>query len=140
MQYKTIRVFYGQVIAEVCGYRVYQHFYDTEALAGRLAEATGHERDSLVAIYPEFIVLIKSLVFTWRADVPEQYKTLETWWNKVMANESEEDAFLYFVANVPTQLMLELRREIEKALTPWVPVETRPEAQLTEKELADPEL
>lgn len=108
-------------------------------MADRIREKTGRADDVFPDAYAEAVSYTVDLEFRWPEDIPEAYRSFQTWWEMRQEGKSEAECYVYFVGHVPTRDLLPAwRTTVREALRPWKPKVETAEGDLTEEEKTDP--
>lgn len=130
--------FHGQITAEFPPCRNYGRDYQAERLEHELRKTLNRFDDNLLNRYSEVAEYTERMDFNWFSDVPEFYKSIETWYNMREAGKGKADCYLYYLNNVPNEVSVAFIQAMLDAFQPYQPPENRPDFALTEEELVDP--
>jgi hypothetical protein len=130
---QTEYIFYNMVGIEFIRYGTLNEYQESVSLAVYLKEKTGRDDNYFFIRYAERVKAVHNMVFEWRDDPPEAFKSLETWWN-MLSSQSDEECYLYYVMNVSMQITQEFGEAYDRARKIWKPAHQRqtPEEKETE--------
>jgi hypothetical protein len=143
---KTISFLHGMVIGTFSAVQTYAADWEADELAGRLKVVYSGYHDSFVKWYAQVVTFTENLEFHWLPDTPEELKQFETYWKKIKRGDDEVECFEFYMEHVPNYVLTGERgsktkgwnNAVQEAIRPWVPLETRPESELTPEQAADP--
>lgn len=124
--------FYNMVEAEFFGFRNAEidakFLAMTEAILNELDILHREELKGFVQSYVLRLVYTINMTFTWKNDVPEEYRQIETWWNMTQPATRGvpiSTAFIYFCGNVSNQMVNAYEFSINDAHKIWTPSEEK---------------
>ncbi len=123
--------FYDMVTVDIFGWRQVEFDLQSINMSTKIRQVTERDDGIFTLNYAQRAVYTRAMYFNFTADVPEEYKNLETWWKKISNGEDDVECYLYYIRNIPNPLTNTYQDAIEDAHKIWKPVE--------EKEIAEDE-
>jgi hypothetical protein len=135
MTQKVKSIIYGMVTLHILGFRNLKKDADVAELAQKIQDTTGREETGFMYFYAQRLNYTDYIKFDWVDDTPDEFRSLETWWEMLQAGESEATCYDYYINNVSNFVSNEWQDAINDAHTIWKPPHER-----TSQETNDPNL
>lgn len=118
-------LFYNMIALDVFGYRTIKRDSYAIGLENNIADTLNIKKGVATELYAELSTYIDNMQFAFTPDVPDEYRKIEEWWNKVSGGIDPVECYLFFSDSVPNYMTNFIREAIDSAHEIWKPTEEK---------------